>query len=49
LGSERISVVTSSSRMAGTSHSKPVSRTCGSVLSGMWTVTPSRGPPGSNM
>ena len=46
-GSERISAVTSSGRSAGTSQSKPIGLSCGSSLSGTWTVTPSRAAPGS--
>ena len=47
LGSERISVVTSSPRSAGTSQSKPSARSRGRTLSGTWTVTPSCSLPGS--
>ena len=47
LGSERISAITSSSRNAGTSQSKPASRSCGSTFSGTCTVTPSCSAPGS--
>ena len=46
-GSERMSVVTSSGRKAGTSQSKPIGRSAPSAFSGTWTVTPSSGAPGS--
>ncbi len=46
-GSERISVVTRSSRKAGTSHSKPCARSPASSGSGTCAVTPSCSAPGS--
>ena len=47
LGRERIRATTSSDRNAGTSHSNPAARSCGSTFSGTCTVTPSCALPGS--
>ncbi len=46
-GNARNSATKSSERNAGTSHSKLVSRTAPSDVSGTWTVTPSAAEPGS--
>ena len=46
-GRLRMSAMTSSARSAGTSHSNPSLLSCGRVLSGTWTVTPSCSVPGS--